>query len=256
MSGIEERLRSLGRSERAPADFAGRVLAAVGTDAYAEVKTPIGPFFVAWSQKGVTEVVRAESAERFESDYARRFGCRVEPAREVPRRIAAAFAESAGTGLHFDLRGLTEFERAVLMKTLEIPRGEVRTYAWIAREIGRPKAVRAVGTALGNNPVPLLIPCHRVVRSDGRIGEYSAGGPPAKRALLSAEGVPADELERIARAGTRFIGSDTTRVFCMPTCRDARRIRPEHRVAFRSEEQAYRAGYRPCRRCRPSGVAA
>ena len=63
------------------------------------------------------------------------------------------------------------------MKALEIPRGEVRPYGWIAAEIGRPKAVRAVGTALGHNPVPLIVPCHRVVRSDGMIGQYSLGGP-------------------------------------------------------------------------------
>ena len=66
-----------------------------------------------------------------------------------------------------------EFERAVLEKALEIPRGEVRPYSWIASEIGRPKAVRAVGSALAHNPVPLVMPCHRVVRADGMIGQYS-----------------------------------------------------------------------------------
>ena len=71
--------------------------------------------------------------------------------------------------LQFDLRRLSPFERDVLRKTLEIPRGEARTYGWIAREIGRPGAVRAVGSALNKNPIPLLIPCHRVVRSDGQI---------------------------------------------------------------------------------------
>ena len=74
-------------------------------------------------------------------------------------------------------------------KALEIPRGEVRPYGWIAAEIGRPKAVRAVGTALGHNPVPLIVPCHRVVRTDGTIGQYSLGGPGNKRTILSAEGL-------------------------------------------------------------------
>ena len=79
--------------------------------------------------------------------------------------------------IDLDLRGHTEFERDVWAKALEIPRGEVRPYGWIAAEIGRPKAVRAVGTALGHNPVPLIVPCHRVVRTDGTIGQYSLGGP-------------------------------------------------------------------------------
>ena len=95
------------------------------------------------------------------------------PAHRPPVGLAAALRSGKATSLRYDLDALTEFERAVLAKALEIPAGEVRPYGWIAREIGRPKAVRAVGTALGRNPVPLLIPCHRVVRSDGRIGNYA-----------------------------------------------------------------------------------
>ncbi len=141
------------------------------------------------------------------------------------------------------------------MKALEIPRGEVRPYGWIAREIGRPKAVRAVGTALGHNPVPLIVPCHRVVRSDGMIGQYSLGGPENKRTILSAEGLDPDELEGLARAGIRFIGSDTTRIYCMPSCHDARRVTERHKQEFRSAGAAAAAGYRPCRHCRPLAAA-
>ena len=79
-----------------------------------------------------------------------------------------------------DLRGLSEFEQAVLLKAREIPRGQVRTYGWIASEIGRPLAVRAVGTALRKNPVPIFIPCHRVVRSDRQLGQYALGGTEQK----------------------------------------------------------------------------
>src|SRR3970040_2246169 len=73
----------------------------------------------------------------------------------------------------------------------------------MAAEIGRPKAVRAVGTALAHNPVPLVVPCHRVVRSDGSIGQYSLGGPAAKRTILAAEGLDSDEMESGARSGRR-----------------------------------------------------
>ena len=107
---------------------------------------------------------------------------------------------------------------------LEIPRGEVRPYAWVAAELGRPLAVRAVGNAVARNPIPFVIPCHRVVRSDGRIGNYGAGGPMAKRAVLESEGMDTDEMERLPAKGVRFIGSDTTHIYCYPSCRNARRI--------------------------------
>jgi methylated-DNA-[protein]-cysteine S-methyltransferase len=87
----------------------------------------------------------------------------------------------------------------VLLKALEIPRGEIRTYGWIAAQIGHPLAVRAVGSALRKNPVPVLIPCHRVVRSDGHIGEYALGGSDAKRQILAAEGIGSDDIQRLAR---------------------------------------------------------
>ena len=136
------------------------------------------------------------------------------------------------------------------MKALEIPHGEVRPYAWVAREIGQPGAVRAVGTALGRNPIPLLIPCHRVVRSDGAIGDYALGRQ-AKETMLAAEGVDLAALQRLASSGARYIGSDTTRIFCLPTCRHARRIAELHRVLFSSESAAVRESYRPCKVCRP-----
>jgi O-6-methylguanine DNA methyltransferase len=158
--------------------------------------------------------------------------------------------------IELDLRGSTSFEVAVWRKALEIPRGEVRPYGWVAAEIGRPKAVRAVGTALAHNPIPLVVPCHRVVRSDGTIGRYSLGGPENKRRILAAEGLDPDAMEAEAGAGIRFLGSDTTRIVCLPTCQHARRITARHRVPFGSLRAARAAGYRPCKRCRPVSLAA
>lgn len=84
----------------------------------------------------------------------------------------------------------TDFQKSVWLALLQIPRGTVVTYADIARQIGRPRAVRAVGTAVGANPFAPAVPCHRVVRSDGKIGAYSgAGGTEGKRKLLKNEGV-------------------------------------------------------------------
>jgi hypothetical protein len=116
--------------------------------------------------------------------------------------------------------------------------------------------VRAVGTALAHNPVPLVVPCHRVIRSDGTIGQYSMGGPENKRRILTAEGLDLAGLEAEAADGIRFIGSDTTHIVCHPTCRDARRVTARHRVPFGSLAEARAAGYRPCRHCRPVSLAA
>jgi methylated-DNA-[protein]-cysteine S-methyltransferase len=78
---------------------------------------------------------------------------------------------------------LTDFQLRVLEETLKIPFGEVRTYRWIAKRIGHPKAVRAVGSALRRNPYPLLIPCHRVVRANADIGRYSRGREVKKKLI-------------------------------------------------------------------------
>ena len=85
-----------------------------------------------------------------------------------------------------DLDGLTPFTRAVLKITARIPYGEVRSYRWLAGQLGKPKASRAVGNALARNPIPVIIPCHRVVRSDGTIGGFALG-PGWKKRLLALE---------------------------------------------------------------------
>ena len=82
---------------------------------------------------------------------------------------------------------LTSFEWDVLMTTLTIPMGETRSYQWIATQIGRPQAVRAVGQALRKNPFPLIIPCHRVIKSDGQMGGYAGKYDGKKASLLQIE---------------------------------------------------------------------
>lgn len=251
-----------GLATRAPAGLATNVLVATGlADRYGRVASPLGPLLVAWNGIGVTLVDTDTDDVTFEARHRAATGRPSHPAPDgVPPRLAAAIARRLGgdrrARIDLDLRGHTDFEREVWTKALEIPRGEVRPYGWVAAEIGRPKAVRAVGTALGHNPVPLIVPCHRVVRTDGTIGQYSLGGPGNKRTILRSEGLDPEALERDALAGIRFVGSDTTRVVCLPTCHHARRIRDDHRVTFRSLVAAGAAGYRPCHVCRPASGAA
>ena len=91
----------------------------------------------------------------------------------------------------------TPFQRKVYGAILKIPKGETRTYAWVAKAIGKPKAVRAVGQALKRNRWAPMIPCHRVIASDGSLGGYSArGGLKAKRRLLSREGAAVVKKQR------------------------------------------------------------
>ena len=244
----------------APSTLAPNILADVGlADRYAPFDSPIGPLVVAWNGVGVSAVEAAPDDAAFEATHLARTGRPAHRVERLPDPLASAIARRLGgdrrVRIDLDLRGHTAFERDVWHKALEIPRGEVRPYGWIAAEIGRPKAVRAVGTALGHNPVPLIVPCHRVVRTDGTIGQYSLGGPANKRTILSTEGLDPDALEAAARTGVRFVGSDTTRIVCLPTCHNAKRITTAHRLPFRSLGRASAAGYRPCRECRPGSGA-
>ena len=230
-----------------------------GADRFVTVTSAAGDLFVTFNDAGISAVVPAalydDDPAQFALAHRRETGRPlVASAARAPAGLMAALRTGRATRLRYDLAGLTPFERAVLMKTLEIPSGEVRPYGWVAREIGRPRAVRAVGSALGRNPVPVLIPCHRVVRSDGQLGNYGLGVP-MKRTLLSAEGVDIERLERLADAGVRFVGSDTTHVFCVPSCVHARGIKSAHEVRFRTATAARDAGYRACAHSR-AGVDA
>ncbi len=229
-------------------------------DGYVTRPSALGTLFVAYNSRGVSAVDLADSAEDFEQRFSHIHGRSTLPVERLPVQIDRHLDSAIETGkpgrLPLDFSDLTEFQAAVLRKTAEIPGGQVRPYGWVAREIGKPGAVRAVGSALARNPVPVVVPCHRVVRSDGHLGNYSLGDPDNKRILLEAEGLDMTEYESLSERGIRFTGSDTTDIFCHPTCHHARRTSVEHTVEFRSEQQARRAGFRPCKVCRPAEVAA
>jgi O-6-methylguanine DNA methyltransferase len=256
MTELMTDLQRLG-SLQAPSGFAERVLVEVGmADLYARFETVLGSVYVAWNRIGVSAANRSTSASAFEDYFRRDVGRPLVPA-TAPAELAAKIEDelSGKRSMRFDLRGLTEFEQAVLRKTYQIPRGEVRPYGWVAREIRRPAAVRAVGTALANNPIPYFIPCHRVVRTDGEIGNYGGGGPEAKKAILTMEGVRVNRLQELARAGVRYQGVKTTKVFCYPTCRTGRHALEKNIVWLHDEKSARAAGFRPCKVCRPAAIA-
>ncbi len=156
--------------------------------------SPIGAFFVGLSEQGIVALSFEESEERFLARLQRRVRAGVvrEPSklREVVSQVLE-YLEGRRDVFTFtyDLRSLTPFQRSVLTTVQEVPRGEYLTYGELARRIGKPGAARAVGQALGRNPIPILIPCHRVLAADGSLGGYSGrGGVRTKEALLRLEG--------------------------------------------------------------------
>jgi len=161
---------------------------------YARMDAPIGPIWVAATQAGICLVgLGTAQPDAFFSRLARIFG--PEPPRKDPRRLAAALAQlreyfsriRRGFDLPLDLRG-TEFQRAVWAEIARIPYGATTTYGEIARRVQHPRAARAVGGAVGANPLPIIVPCHRVLGARGTLVGYG-GGLETKAALLRLEGV-------------------------------------------------------------------
>lgn len=162
------------------------------TMTYTGIETPVGLIFAGFSCGALCRIASGTEAEFLQIITP--------PAGEAPiradlilndysRQILAVFTEDTPIQLPVCLDALTPFQQLVLNKTAEIPRGQVRSYGWIAQAIGSPNAQRAVGTALAQNPLPFVIPCHRVIRADGRLGAYSGGGTAVKARLLTLEGV-------------------------------------------------------------------
>lgn len=157
--------------------------------------THFGPIYVAAGPHGLVSVDFGVSENEFLDYLYKQVGG--EP-RHSPKKVERYKAEIRGYllgeqeafDLEVDLSPLTDFQRRVLEEARRVPRGQVATYAEIAERIGSPKAARAVGQALRRNPVPIVVPCHRVVNSDGTLGGYGGKlGNRRKVELLKLEGV-------------------------------------------------------------------
>lgn len=154
---------------------------------HARFASSLGPFGIAWSKKGLTHLSFSPKPQRLP-------GAEEAPPRFVQRAIAEVNAHLGGDPRRFeevklDLSGVGELEGRVYALTRRIPSGKTRTYGELARELGNPGLSRAVGGALGRNPLMLIVPCHRVLAANGKPGGFSApGGLETKRALLELEG--------------------------------------------------------------------
>jgi thiamine-phosphate diphosphorylase len=174
-----------------PAAAAQAIKASIGTSVltYAQVHTPLGPGWVAFSSKGAARLSAGTSERMFLEECRKILGYEPEPA-PLPKPLAQALARgmARGDGSGADFSRYEGFELEVLEAVSKVPYGTTRTYRDVAKDVGNVGAVRAVGNVMAKNPLPLLVPCHRVLPSDGKIGTYSMGGPEIKRKLLENEG--------------------------------------------------------------------
>jgi methylated-DNA-[protein]-cysteine S-methyltransferase len=165
--------------------------------AFAVFDTAIGPCGLVWrGERIVGAALPAEDAERTRAHLWRRFPEAVEAA--PPAKVAEAIrsvvrmldGEAVDVDrIEIDLSTAEPFERMVYAAARAIPRGEIRTYGELAATIGQPGAARAVGVVLGRNPIPILVPCHRILASGGKSGGFSApGGTATKFRILAIEG--------------------------------------------------------------------
>lgn len=148
------------------------------------IQTKLGAFQVWFSSRGLARLEFCKDGVSLTASKRRRAAS---PPNNLERQLRQyTTGKSVRWNVPLDLSSGTEFQRKVWRALMTIPYGETRSYGWVAKKIGKPRASRAVGAACGANPVPVIIPCHRVIAGDGSIGGFG-GGLPMKRRLLALE---------------------------------------------------------------------
>ena len=227
---------------------------------YGIVPSPLGNILVARSEHGVSLVEYLGDATTLDASRLRELADveTVENSAEIARlrdellEFLGGRRRSLGWRLDLRLAG-SDFSRAVLQMAARIPYGAVTSYSAIARRLGRPDAVRAVAQALRRNPLPIVVPCHRVVGSSGMFTGYAGDKLGLKRQLLDVEGVPTRPAARDfrVRRETMYVRAGEDRAYCLPTCGDL----PSHSLAdltlIASRESVEALGLEPCSDCRP-----
>jgi methylated-DNA-[protein]-cysteine S-methyltransferase len=236
------------------ADLKSRVLT------YGIVPSPLGNILVARSEQGVSLLEYLGEATTLAGSRLRELTDveTVESSAEIARLRDDLLDFLAGRrrqlGWRLDLRlAGSDFRRAVLEAASDVPYGAVTSYATIARRVGKPGAERAVAQALRWNPLPIVVPCHRIVGSSGKLTGYAGDKLGLKRQLLDVEGVPTQPASRDFRVAreTMYVRAGDDRAYCLPTCGDL----PSHTLAnltlIASRESVEALGLEPCTDCRP-----
>ena len=224
---------------------------------YKVFPSPLGPILIAASEHGVAlvEYLRGSVAD---SRLFRMSGVDTQEDAGALERVHGELLDYlAGrrTRLEWplDLRfARSDFERAVLQATAAVPYGAVSSYTGIAGDVGKPSAVRAVAQALRHNPVPIVVPCHRIVGIGGDLVGYAGDRLGLKERLLAVEGVPtAHARSRIVREAMYHYDTNPSRQYCVPSCGSIL-ARPLGQVKlFARRELAEAVGLSPCEDCRP-----
>ncbi|HEX2481006.1 MAG TPA: methylated-DNA--[protein]-cysteine S-methyltransferase [Methylomirabilota bacterium] len=227
---------------------------------YRVFDSPLGPVLLAHSEQGVVLLEYLHGRRDLGgSRLARMRGIEaVEDGGDAERlyREFQAFVEGRAHRLEWplDLRlAKGPFQRRVLERTTSIPYGAVVSYKRVASDLGQPRAVRAVAQALRWNPVPVAIPCHRVVGATGLLTGYAGGATDRKRRLLSTEGVPvvpAHDDFAVAR-GAMYLLAPGDSEYCIPSCPSTETLQSGLLTYFGSRNRAEAVGLRPCTTCRP-----
>lgn len=226
---------------------------------YRIFSSPFGPLLIAQSEQGVLLVEYLGRGASLRSSRLARVGGveTLEDGDEVEAfyRELTEYLEGRRQELRWplDLRLVrSDFHRAVLQATAAIPYGAVISYSGLAREVGRPDAVRAAAQALRWNPLPIVIPCHRVIGVSGALTGYAGGATTYKEKLLSVEGVPTLRARRDAqvRRDAMYVRAPGETEYCLPTCASIDPF-PRGGLLFASRERAEAVGLAPCTSCRP-----
>jgi methylated-DNA-[protein]-cysteine S-methyltransferase len=190
-------LSQMGRRARVPmpeqrAAIRARLLQSSAETNLTAFETRIGWIGLAWNARGIVTLLlprptRAHALRDLQREYPDAIVRERAPAEMVRELEEYVEGQRRSFDLPLDWSSIKPFQRAVLQAASTIPFGETRSYGWIARQIGKPRAARAVGRALGANPIPIILPCHRVINSNGELGGYG-GGLPLKVKLLRLEG--------------------------------------------------------------------
>ena len=262
---IDRAVGTLRERTPAPAAEAQASLAARLADlrsrlvAYGIFSSPLGRLLIGRSEHGVSLIEYLDEGAGVQASRLARAGIEV---REDGRAIEALYREvleylqGQRTRLDWSLDfrlAPSDFHRRVLDAAVAIPYGAVTSYAHLAHEIGQPTAVRAVAQALRTNPLPIVVPCHRIVGSDGRLVGYAGNKITLKERLLAAEGVPTGT----ARASSRidrdvmYVRDQDEREYCLPTCGSLASRTLAELTLFASRARAEAVGLAPCTTCRP-----
>ncbi|HTW89534.1 MAG TPA: methylated-DNA--[protein]-cysteine S-methyltransferase [Candidatus Binataceae bacterium] len=220
------------------------------------VSSPLGRLVVAISEAGIALIYFLDVPRANAADAIAMLQWRFDVMEDQP--VVAGVGEEIRHFMAGNLAALvtpvdlslieSPFQHRVMERLRKVPAGAVISYQALAAASGAPHGSRAVGNTMASNPVPVYVPCHRVIRSDGSVGNYG-GGVASKLRLLRVEGFQIGEDHRVAAGAV--LGHQRTHIYCRPSCSAARRADPARMMIFADSARARSAGLRACRQCLP-----